>query len=119
MEVKDGAEVIIGNLQEDLTFLGTATVKAEDGQKIIVYGSILLLIIVIFIFSYGMGQLSTIGVGSICGEGSLDVNIPYSADYVDISASWCMAVGFYLCIISIIALFIPRILIKRLHWGKE
>ena len=40
MEVEDGAEIIIGELKEDLIFLGTATVKAEDSQKIIIHGKI-------------------------------------------------------------------------------
>ncbi len=53
------------------------------------------------------------------GEGILSIDIPYSADCVDIDASWSMAIGFYLCILSILALITPRILIKKLYWGKE
>ena len=83
------------------------------------YGSTLLLIVVIILFSYGIDQVSSIGVGSVYGEGLLEVNIPYSADYINIDASWGMAMGVYLCIISIIALFMPRILIKKFYWGKE
>jgi len=88
-------------------------------EKLLVYSSIVLTIIVIVIFIYGMNQLSTIGIGSMYGEGILSIDIPYSADCVNINASWYMAIGFYLCILSILALITPRILIKKLYWGKE
>lgn len=93
--------------------------KKKRIEKILTYGSIVLLIIVIVVFCYGMDQVSTIGMGGMLGEGALSINIPYSEEYVDINASWYLSIGFYLCIISILALIIPRILIKKLHYGEE
>ncbi len=40
MEVKNEAEIVIGELHEDLMLFRSVNVKAEDGQKIIVHGRI-------------------------------------------------------------------------------
>jgi hypothetical protein len=78
-------------------------------SEILAYLSIIFLALVMILFLFGMNELSAVGIGSICGEGDITVNFPYSADLIDINASWCMAIGFYLCIISIAILILAVI----------
>ena len=92
-------------------------IKRKRASKFLTYGSIILLILVMILFLFGMNELSAIGIGSICGEGNVAANIPYSAEFIDINASWCMAIGFYLCIIST-AILILTVIISRLKKTK-
>lgn len=89
--------------------------KKPKIEKFLIYGSLVLLVIAILIFSYGIDQLSTVGMGSICGNGLVKIDIPSTSEYIDVNASWCFAIGFYLCLISFAALIMPRVIIKKLH----
>jgi len=88
-------------------------------EKIMAFGTIIILVVVILLFGYGIDQLSAVGIGSICGSDQISINIPYSAEYIDINASWCFSIGFYLCLISLLALIIPRVFIKKLYCNKQ
>ena len=67
----------------------------------------------IIIFSYAMSEFANTTVGSFYGNGILDVAIPGEKMYVDMSCNWGPAIGFYLFLISIIALVINFILDLR------
>jgi len=62
---------------------------------------LLFLILSCVIFSYGFGELTKVGLGSLQGSGILNVSAPGTDKFVDVSASWGLYLGFYLIIISI------------------
>ena len=72
--------------------------------------AIILLIIGIIIFSYGMSALAEVGIGSFYGNGILSVSIPGTGENVDVSCNWGAAVGFYLSIAALAIVIIPLIL---------
>jgi len=74
--------------------------------------SIILLILTIVIFSYGFSELTKVGLGNIQDSGTLNILIPGTNEYVDISASWGLSIGVYLLIISII-LVTFQLIMKR------
>ena len=66
---------------------------------ILISASILLLVLVAGAFSFGMSKICEITLGSLQGEGALDVILPNGETTV-MSASWGLGSGFYLCIVS-------------------
>ena len=79
---------------------------------------LLFLVLSCGIFSYGFGELTRVGLGSLYGSGVLNVLVPGINKYVDIPASWGLSLGFYLIIISIILIAITFILDFR-YWKAK
>ena len=61
--------------------------------------SIVFVFIVVFSFYVGMSSITEISLGSIQGEGMIDVSIP-SGEKVYMDASWGLGVGFYTILIA-------------------
>ena len=71
-------------------------------KRVLVYAllllSILLLLGIIGIFSYGTNELAKLGIGGFIGNGNLGVSIP-GEDVIHVSSSWGPTYSFYLIII--------------------
>ena len=68
--------------------------------------SVILLGLTIGIFTYGFSELTKVGLGSLQDSGPLNILIPGTNEYVDISASWGISIGIYLIAISMILIII-------------
>ena len=76
---------------------------------------LLIIIISIFIFSYGMSKVANIGVGGFTGEETQEIIIPGENTYEDVSCGWGPGLGFYLCLLSIaIILFVSIVSAKEM-----
>jgi hypothetical protein len=66
---------------------------------ILVFSSILFVLLVNTAFTYGMIQITEFSLGSLQGNGILDITLPNSKTiYMD--SSWGLGYGFYICIFS-------------------
>jgi hypothetical protein len=72
---------------------------------ILVFSSILFIILVNAAFTYGMLRLSELSLGSLQGNGILDLVLPNNQK-VYMNSTWGLGFGFYICIISSIILII-------------
>ena len=81
--------------------------------------SVILLILTIVIFSYGFSELTKVGLGSLQDSGPLNILIPGSNEYIDISASWGLSNGVYLIILSIILVIISIYYNKKFNSHKD
>ena len=68
--------------------------------------SVILLGLTVGIFTYGFSELTKVGLGGIQDSGTLNILVPCTNEYVDISASWGLSTGSYLVIISMILIII-------------
>ncbi|MCX6666784.1 MAG: carboxypeptidase-like regulatory domain-containing protein, partial [Euryarchaeota archaeon] len=66
---------------------------------ILISASILFFILVSGAFSVGMSKICEISLGSLQGEGAMNVVLPGGGNAA-MSASWGLGIGFYLCILS-------------------
>lgn len=93
---------------------------------ILASASILFIILVNAAFSYGMSKICEISLGSLRGEGVLDLSLP-TGETVYMSSAWGLGNGFYFCVISSMILisagFIDYIkrknLIKKFYKKKK
>jgi hypothetical protein len=69
----------------------------------LVGASLLFIILVAAAFSLGMSHICEISLGGLQGQGMLDIELP-TGETVDMSASWGLSFGFYLCILSALLL---------------
>ena len=67
---------------------------------------LLLLLFALSIFYYAISEISSVSVGSFLGSGNLEITIPGVAENSILSCNWGPGIGFYLCIISLIALIL-------------
>ncbi len=68
--------------------------------------SIVFLIFTVSIFSYAMGQITGVGVGSFMGNGNLETSLPGIAEGEILPSSWGPGIGFLLAIISFVIIVI-------------
>ena len=54
-------------------------------------------------FSFGMSKITELSLGSLNGQGLIDLTLP-DGETVYIHATWGLSVGFYLCIIAAVLL---------------
>jgi hypothetical protein len=66
---------------------------------LLISASILFFILVSGAFSLGMSKICEISLGSLQGEGAMNVVLPGGGNAA-MSASWGLGIGFYLCILS-------------------
>ena len=66
---------------------------------VLIFSSILFLVLVIVAFLFGMSLLCEISLGSLIGEGMLEVLLP-NCETTYMSAQWGLGIGFYLGVIS-------------------
>lgn len=72
--------------------------------KLVSILAMVLLIITNSIFYIGVSAISKLGIGSFFGNGPYEVTIPGEAVKVTTTASWGPTIGFYVCILSILAM---------------
>jgi len=111
------AIVIISLVASLFIFLSRFVKKRRKTMLSLGILSIILLILTIVIFSYGFSELTKVGLGNIQDSGTLNILIPGTNEYVDISASWGLSIGVYLLIISIILVSISAYYEKK-HYKK-
>ena len=65
--------------------------------KILIVASAIFLLIVSFAFVLGMSKITELSLGSLTGEGNLNVNLP-TRENIQMNATWGLGTGFYLSI---------------------
>jgi len=99
-----------------LIFFGSIALKKyRRASKILTILGVILLIAAIGIFSYGFSELTKVGLGSLQGSGTLNVLIPGTSNYVDVTASWGLSTGIYLSILAIILVSVSLFLDFRIR----
>ncbi len=113
------AIVIVSLVASSFMFLSILVKKRRKTMLSLGIMNVILLILTIVIFSYGFSELTKVGLGSIQDSGTLNILIPGTNEYVDISASWGLSIGVYLIIISIILIIISVYYDKKNHKLKD
>jgi hypothetical protein len=72
---------------------------------ILVFSSILFILLVNTAFTYGMIKITEFSLGSLQGNGILDLTLPNSKT-IYMESSWGLGLGFYICIISSLILIL-------------
>jgi len=101
-----------------ISFIPNIVLKRRFSPALI-FLSILFLTLVAIAFIFGMSLLCEISLGSLIGEGLLDVTLPnYETTYM--SAQWGLGIGFYLCVISALVALTSGVidLLPKKHWPK-
>ena len=91
-----------------ISFIPNIVLKRRFSLSLII-SSALFLILVAAAFCFGMSKITEISLGTLQGEGLLNVTLP-SGETAYMSATWGMGNGFYLCIISALIVFIGGII---------
>ena len=73
----------------------------------------LFLVFATAIFTYGFSQLSSVGLGSLQGSGTVTVSEPQGGASINLSASWGLSTGVYLTIAAIVLIVIAVVLERR------
>jgi hypothetical protein len=81
-----------------LSFLPNLILKRRY-SLILIFASILFLILVDGAFSFGMSKICEISVGSLQGEGTMNVVLPNGVNTY-MPANWGLGIGFYLCVMA-------------------
>jgi hypothetical protein len=68
--------------------------------------STIFLFISLIIFYLAMSEVTNVGVGSFSGEGNLVVSVPGLSENNNLYCTWGSGNGFYLCILSLVSIFI-------------
>ena len=86
---------------------------------VLVSASILFIILVSAAFSFGMSKICEMSLGSLQGEGILDITLP-AGETAYMTSSWGLGIGFYLCIIPTLVLMGAGILdfLRKKKWLK-
>ena len=84
----------------------------------LISASIIFITLVALAFSYGMSKIAEISLGSINGEGLIDILLP-NGQTAYIQATWGLSTGFYLCIIASILLICTGLIdfSRRKKWS--
>jgi hypothetical protein len=77
--------------------------------KVLIISSILFLILFVSAFLLGMSMVTELSLGSLQGEGILEVVVP-TKETIYMNASWGIGIGFYLSIIAAITVLIGGII---------
>lgn len=85
--------------------------------KILITSSIIFLIIVVAAYIIGMGKLTELSLGSLQGQGILEVTLPdQSTSYM--KSNWGLSTGFYLAVIAALTAFFAGIIdyLRKKEW---
>jgi hypothetical protein len=86
----------------------------------LISASIIFIILVALAFSFGMSKITEISLGSLNGEGPIDIVLPTgNVEYMQ--ATWGLGMGFYLVVIATILLVCTGLIdfIRRKRWPKR
>jgi hypothetical protein len=87
-------------------------------SSLLISASVLFLILVTIAYFFGMSQITEISLGSLQGEGILEVTLPdQTTSYM--SSVWGLGQGFYLCLFAAIFALIAGIIdyIRKKQWS--
>ncbi len=70
---------------------------------VLISASIIFIILVALAFSFGMSKITELSLGSLNGQGLIDLILP-NGETVYMHVTWGLSVGFYLCIIAAVLL---------------
>jgi len=84
---------------------------------VLILASVLFLILVAAAFYFGMSKLTELSLGSMQGQGPLNVDIP-TKNTVSMNATWGLGTGFFLCIIAALIAFFGGLIdfFKKKSW---
>ncbi len=87
---------------------------------VLISASIIFLLLVSFAFSYGMSKITELTLGGLNGEANLNVMLP-NGEMTSMLSNWGLGIGFYLCILAAIILFLAGIIdsLKEKKWLKK
>lgn len=87
---------------------------------VLISASIVFLTLVALAFLFGMSKITEISLGSLNGQGSLDVILP-DGETTRMAADWGLGYGFYLCIFSSVILITTGIIdfVRKRDWFKK
>ena len=78
---------------------------------------LIMVVVAMGIYPYGMNELLKIGMHGLIGSGELNVENPFTNDYENLEANWGLSGGFYLALISSILMIF--LLVIELKVGAE
>jgi branched-subunit amino acid ABC-type transport system permease component len=86
---------------------------------VLISSSILFLTLVALAFVFGMSKITEISLGSLIGQGTLEVILPNS-ETIQMTADWGLGIGFYLCIFSSLILTATGFIdfLRKRKWPK-
>jgi len=75
----------------------------------------------ISIFVVAMNEVCKVSIGSIIGQGQLEVGVPGESEVHSILCNWGPGIGFYVYLVATIVLLIPILItfVKKKPWRKE
>jgi uncharacterized membrane protein len=79
---------------------------------------VVFLVCAVAIFTYGFSQLSSVGLGSLQGSGTVTVSAPQGSASINLSASWGLSTGVYLTIVAIV-LVVVAVVLERIAKRKK
>jgi len=79
---------------------------------------VVFLVCAVAIFTYGFSQLSSVGLGSLQGSGTVTVSEPQGSASINLSASWGLSTGVYLTIVAIV-LIVVAVILERIAKRKK
>ena len=94
-------------------FLGIISVLIKRRRKImmsILFIGLLILIASAGLYVFAMNELCKVGLGSLQGFSTLNIENPFTGEYVDIEASWGLSIGFHMLCFAISLMVLPNIL---------
>jgi len=102
-----------------LSFIPNIVLKRRFSLALIT-ASIIFLILVIIAFYFGMNLITELTLGSLTGEGILDLTLP-DGNTVYITSRWGLGNGFYICIAAALTAMFAGILdfLKKDGWPKR
>jgi len=94
-------------------FLGIISVLIKRRRKImisILFIGLLILIASAGLYAFTMNELCKVGLGSLQGFSTLNIENPFTGEYVNIEASWGLSLGFHMLCFAISLMILPVIL---------
>jgi len=102
-----------------ISFIPNIVLKRRFSMVLIIASTIFLVLVVIA-FYFGMHIITEVTLGSLTGEGIIDVTIP-SGDKIYVNSNWGFGNGFYLCIAAALTAMFAGILdyFRKDGWPKR
>jgi hypothetical protein len=84
---------------------------------ILITASIVFMVLVALAFSIGMSLITELTLGSLFGNGPIEVILP-NGETINMQANWGLGAGFYLCVFSALILIAAGIFdyLQRRQW---
>jgi hypothetical protein len=128
--VGTSTEIELANIPQEFTLFLLAVLLLVILSSCIIVGSIVIhkykkpafvftvlgvvfLVCAVAIFTYGFSQLSSVGLGSLQGSGTVTVSEPQGNGSINLSATWGLSTGVYLTIVAIVLVVVTIILERK------